>query len=47
MPDLMHLSFWPFILILSYPVLAIAVLEFATASPAAPLSPLVSSVKFP
>ncbi len=29
MPDLMHLPVWPFILILGYPVLAIAVLEFA------------------
>jgi len=29
MPDLLHLSFWPFILILGYPVLAIAVLEYA------------------
>jgi small-conductance mechanosensitive channel len=29
MPDLLNLSFWPFILILGYPVLAIAVLEFA------------------
>jgi len=29
MPDLSHLSVWPFVLILGYPVLAIAVLEFA------------------
>jgi len=29
MPDLTQLSFWPFVLILGYPVLAIAVLEFA------------------
>jgi small-conductance mechanosensitive channel len=29
MPDLTHLSVWPFVLILGYPVLAIAVLEFA------------------
>jgi len=29
MPDLTQLSFWPFVLILGYPVLAIALLEFA------------------
>lgn len=29
MPNLTQLSFWPFVLILSYPVLAIAVLEYA------------------
>jgi small-conductance mechanosensitive channel len=29
MPDLTQLSFWPFVLILGYPVLAIVVLEFA------------------
>jgi hypothetical protein len=29
MLDLSHLSVWPFVLILGYPVLAIAVLEFA------------------
>jgi small-conductance mechanosensitive channel len=29
MPDLSHLSVWPFVLILGYPVLAIAVLELA------------------
>jgi small-conductance mechanosensitive channel len=29
MPDLTHLALWPFVLILGYPVLTIAVLEFA------------------
>ena len=29
MPDLTQLSFWPFLLILGYPVLAVALLEFA------------------